>query len=479
MNKKKFQSLLDPDAEILVWGPIPGAVYYTSVFLKPFAIDYAKEYEGIWPPTVILFRGGNIVWFNGYPELRAEGRRAFLRYVLPRDEGKKNEKMWRKTINDLQKKQQLISEDSLRTCTNIELKKAAQDYYLASRRFMVPTIAPEVGNYGADVLLEEKLLEFIDDANERALALEVLTAPEGLSFHQEEEIDLAETDDIEEHQQKYSWLKNSYGRAEILPTRFFVERKNKLGKNIRKEFEKKIKSIRKKKQQVKDKHGLSSEVMDIAEGICSSIVLQDERKKHQAVIIQHIRLIADEVALRFDYSINELLLAWHEEVLEIIEGKNLKNLLKERRSGSGVEFDDKGMRELTSSQVDRYWKLYVDRDKIGDDKELRGIVASRGDGVIKGKVRVVLDPHNADLFEDGEILVTAMTSPEYIFVMRKAAAIITDRGGLTSHAAIVSRELGIPCILNTKVATKIFKDGDMVEVDADNGVVRIIKKSNE
>ena len=59
--------------------------------------------------------------------------------------------------------------------------------------------------------------------------------------------------------------------------------------------------------------------------------------------------------------------------------------------------------------------------------------------------------------------------------MKKAAAIVTDEGGITSHAAIVSRELGIPCVIGTKFATKVFKDGDLIEVDADKGIVRKIK----
>jgi len=61
--------------------------------------------------------------------------------------------------------------------------------------------------------------------------------------------------------------------------------------------------------------------------------------------------------------------------------------------------------------------------------------------------------------------------------MKKASAIVTDDGGITCHAAIVSRELGKPCIIGTKIATKVLHDGDLVEVDADNGVVRILEKA--
>jgi len=68
-----------------------------------------------------------------------------------------------------------------------------------------------------------------------------------------------------------------------------------------------------------------------------------------------------------------------------------------------------------------------------------------------------------------------MTQPEFLPAMKKASAIITDEGGLTCHAAIISRELGIPCIIGTKIATKVFKDGDIVEVDATRGIVTMLE----
>ena len=60
--------------------------------------------------------------------------------------------------------------------------------------------------------------------------------------------------------------------------------------------------------------------------------------------------------------------------------------------------------------------------------------------------------------------------------MKKSAAIVSDEGGITSHAAIVSRELKIPCVIGTKIATKVFKDGDLVEVDANKGIVRLVSR---
>ncbi len=74
----------------------------------------------------------------------------------------------------------------------------------------------------------------------------------------------------------------------------------------------------------------------------------------------------------------------------------------------------------------------------------------------------------------GEIIVANMTHPDYIPAIRKARAIVTDEGGVVCHAAIISRELKIPCIIGTGEATKVFKDGDRVEVDALRGVVKKI-----
>lgn len=92
-------------------------------------------------------------------------------------------------------------------------------------------------------------------------------------------------------------------------------------------------------------------------------------------------------------------------------------------------------------------------------------------GVASGVVRVLASPEEGGKLKEGEILVTTRTAPDWVPIMRRAAAIITDAGGMTSHAAIVSRELGIPCIVGAKQATKVLKDGMVVTVDAREGTV--------
>ena len=100
-------------------------------------------------------------------------------------------------------------------------------------------------------------------------------------------------------------------------------------------------------------------------------------------------------------------------------------------------------------------------------------------GFVKGKARLVFELSELKKIKKGDILVTPMTTPDMIPVLKHVSAIITDEGGIICHAAIVSRELQIPCIIGTTNATQIIKDGDLLEVDASNGKIKILKESNK
>jgi pyruvate,water dikinase len=104
---------------------------------------------------------------------------------------------------------------------------------------------------------------------------------------------------------------------------------------------------------------------------------------------------------------------------------------------------------------------------------VKGTIASKGK--IKGKVRYLKDASELSKIEQRDILVTPMTTTDFTPILDKISGIVTDEGGLTCHAAIVSRELNIPCIIGTKIATRVFKDNDIVELDAENGIIRKIK----
>jgi phosphoenolpyruvate synthase/pyruvate phosphate dikinase len=129
--------------------------------------------------------------------------------------------------------------------------------------------------------------------------------------------------------------------------------------------------------------------------------------------------------------------------------------------------------------------LVMAKAELGDllikkeTKELRGAVANSGK--TRAIARILFSNNIESMkkirreFKKGQVLVTQMTQPNIFDIAKKAGAIVTDEGGMLSHAAIISRELKIPCIVGTSVATDLIKDGQLIEVDANKGVVRIIK----
>ena len=148
--------------------------------------------------------------------------------------------------------------------------------------------------------------------------------------------------------------------------------------------------------------------------------------------------------------------------------KTGKSVDVEQRMEGYALVAQKGKIELFTG--DKIQEIKKDFEIEINKKEIKGAIASRG--IAQGIVKVIYDKNEISKLNSKEILVTPMTTPDFVVAMEKAGAIVTDLGGLTSHAAIVAREMGVPCIVGTENATEVLKDGDLVVVDADNGKVR-------
>ena len=206
----------------------------------------------------------------------------------------------------------------------------------------------------------------------------------------------------------------------------------------------------------------------------------DERKLSMLKHFYYVFKLAEEVSKRKKIGYETISLMSTGEVKEIIAGKKLDlEKIRTRENGTfAIYRENEEALFFSGSEAQELRQLvYGSGDTTGT---LTGTVASKGkqsEKIITGKIRVIFDP-SKDTLKEGEILVTSMTRPEFVPIMKKALAIITDEGGIACHAAIVSRELGIPCIIGTKNATKMLKDGDKVEVNSNAGTVKIISSNN-
>ena len=169
-----------------------------------------------------------------------------------------------------------------------------------------------------------------------------------------------------------------------------------------------------------------------------------------------------------------------------VTGKKIQNIINKRNKSGYVYLNIRNKkREIIDDQkeivkIQKYFlKLNAGSERLKDNTEFSGQVAYGSQNKIIGQVIVIKDKaelrSKSHLIKD-KILVAIQTRPHYIPYMSNAVAIITDEGGLTCHAVILSREFKIPCIIGTKIATQVLKNGMKVEVDAYDGVVRILKK---
>lgn len=176
-----------------------------------------------------------------------------------------------------------------------------------------------------------------------------------------------------------------------------------------------------------------------------------------------------------DQSLGQFLFS--DDIRALLKGEQVDMSVIEARSefyGCGY---DGTFHVFSRVESERLWNDF--HPAMAETKEIKGTIAYKG--LVRGRVTIapmLTDPEAiaqvVAKMNDGDVLVAESTTPELLLLCKKASAIVTDQGGMLSHAAVVSREMKKPCVIGTLRATQVLKDGDMVEVDADNGVVRKI-----
>jgi phosphohistidine swiveling domain-containing protein len=202
------------------------------------------------------------------------------------------------------------------------------------------------------------------------------------------------------------------------------------------------------------------------------ILLRSLRVEAHAIAGANIKPLLEKVARLANTDYDSLVYLTPQEIRKAIKkGQVDSKAIALRKKDFGVVMRDGKIRVFGGGKV----KALEEADTpLKDITELQGLIANNGRAV--GYAKIVLRTEDFSKVEDGDILVSRMTSPDFISIVSKSSAIVTDIGGVTSHAAVVAREMGKPCITGTKYATQVFKDGDLIEVDGSSGVVRIIER---
>jgi phosphohistidine swiveling domain-containing protein len=282
------------------------------------------------------------------------------------------------------------------------------------------------------------------------------------------ELKLADSPDLDAFIKSYSWIENSYATIDRFDKSRLMERLKTLSHDeAEKIVSEKVEDLTAEHREQLRSKGFDDYQLSIAISLSRAIDLHDLRKEAVYRINSILNKAYRKLLSLYDFA--------QEDVEIVIKGSHFAWIPEL----SPDELLEKSKQALTG------FAWFVNGDiYFGDDAsamlpedssdsnitEIKGFTACKGQAT--GKVVVVIENADHKKVSDGCILVTTMTRPEMIPIMQKAVAFVTDDGGITCHAAIVAREMKKPCIIGTKIATKILKDGDMIEVDADTGIIR-------
>ncbi len=274
---------------------------------------------------------------------------------------------------------------------------------------------------------------------------------------------------IDEFIANYGWIENNYLGRKQFSHADVVHRIDGLEDDS---SEANAEEIISQKAKILRRFDLSDQERFIISTIELCFYWQDERKKYILQSIEVLDPVLEKVADKLDLDATDLKSATPREISEAnLLDKNFQRQLKKRRTKS-VCYSVPGQNFVFTNTDYDFFSENLHSVLGYDAEEVKGLIASPG--VVRGRVRVCESISDINKVGVGEILVASMTRPEYLPAMQRAIAFVTDEGGITCHAAIVAREMKKPCVIGTKIATKVFKDGDLVEVDAEKGIVRKI-----
>jgi phosphoenolpyruvate synthase/pyruvate phosphate dikinase len=355
-----------------------------------------------------------------------------------------------------------------------------------------------VANYAAPVYLRKRLKSYVSEKY-LADALQILLTPEKPSYNQQSELELFRVvlksrnqkqlrQNLEKFATRWYWIENSYFISKVLGAGHFYKTVKSFDKR---QITAKISEIKKifvankrTRRETAKKFGLPKQIQKEARLLAHSIWWQDHRKAKvwwlNSIVDKGSKIAERRYKIRHD----DLMYYQSSEWAELLaKGTRFpRKRLQERKVTCVFHTTPKGIyEEIRGSKAQHLIRTFSNRiqQQSGQTDTIAGIPVSKGSGKVRGRVRVLKSTRQAYLMKKGEILVAPMTSPDYVPVMKRAKAVVTDVGGLMSHAAVVSRELGIPCVAGTKTATKILKSGDLVEVDANSGTVRKISHAKK
>ena len=293
---------------------------------------------------------------------------------------------------------------------------------------------------------------------------------------------------IEDHKNKYGWMKTydlEHDNMETYDTKYYLSRiKELLNEDVLvliNSIENKRLDSDKEFDELLNNNNFNELIKNILIAMRNFIYLQTLlSESYTRMMFMGKISIMKEIVYRIHKDIESYVSLDFDEQREVIyDAKNYDVYVEKNKYGKArIKIDSyrkifKGKDiKLLKQKVNDYCLSFV-KEKMQNANVISG--TSVNGGIVKGKAKIIKTMKDLDKIHTGDILIADMTSPDYVTVFNKVAAFVTDEGGLTCHAAIVSKEFNVPCIVGTQFATQILKDNTFIEVDANNGIITILQ----
>lgn len=286
---------------------------------------------------------------------------------------------------------------------------------------------------------------------------------------------------IESHCRKYFYVKHMYiGKEEVYtPDHYLKEVVKWVGRNsnagsLLKQKKSELKRVETARKKLKEKLKLGRGHEVLFDAFGDFMVTKIYRRYAQIYALYRMHPLLEEIANRLQLSEQEVRFLLPDEVGPALLRGKLDREEVRKRPEFCVYYVEKGRERVVTGEPARLLAARAQTSRLSEEKitELKGQTGCMG--IAEGIVKIVTRPRDMEKMNIGDVLVSIATDPDIVAAMKKAAAIVTEQGGVTSHAAIVSRELNIPCVIGTKIATHVLKDGDRVRVDANKGIVTLL-----
>jgi len=496
---------------------------YVTPFIEQIGKVFAKSVERVWfeksfHECLVYYQKGVMHWY-GRKKIVGDTFHYISKKIIKNPSYRKEiHTLFEKKIKKLLLLSEKIRNEKLASFSGQQLWQLYKKYIdLYEETYIYSEPLPLATSEAVIEHLRNELAKKIPDKNQINELMTTLTTPKERSFIRKEEEDFLKLareiqndkkvltifrkynsiilrkkiekrgifHQIEKHYENYCWIPYDYGVI-IWDLPYFLTslQKTVLKSNTKNELKKKKvehQELEKRQNELSEKYNLSAKIKNLFIYVQWATYMMDYKKELFTKSHYLVIPLIEELARRA-FTTNILVrFMRHEEIKEmLLQDKALSQKeLEQRYQNSILVWDKEG---ATRFMGDKEKKKFI-RENVEEKEEttkvtkIYGVCASVGK--CKGKVKVVRSAMHVLKVEEGDILVAPMTSPDYVIGMKKAAAIITDEGGLTSHAAIVARELKIPCVVGTKNATKLLKDGDIVEINANHGSITIVNSARK